>query len=221
MIIKQTSLAFLVLSLGWGLYGQETAERFFDKVSEHYGTIQDYEGDLSIIQNDNESVARVSYKNPNKLHLAFSKPNGQVININGYSLEIYDPAYRVSFKQDLRNNPVAIPGMNSSTGLALMKRSYSIAYLSGPGLSPLDEGSSELVTKLRLVWYNTNEGFRTIYLYIGQNNMIRRIHGVTPSGENIIFNFTNIVVNRGIPDSRFDYNSPAEGNTIEGFLYDP
>ena len=39
--------------------------------------------------------------------------------------------------------------------------------------------------------------------------------------EKIIFDFTNLEINRGIPDARFDYKSPPEGNTIENFLFEP
>ncbi|MDC7233562.1 MAG: outer-membrane lipoprotein carrier protein LolA [Spirochaetales bacterium] len=213
---------FLLLAGMSSLAAQETAEKYFDRISDFYGNIRDYEGDLVITQGKQEQVARISYKNPNKLRLDFSKPDGQVLNVNDEKLELYIPEYRVSFVQPLsRGSGSNLAGMANSQGLELMKRNYSIAYVSGPNAVPLDEGSEEMVVKLRLNWRSTSEGFREIYLAIGQNNLIRRIEGITTSMESIVFNFTNLETNKGIPDARFDYKSPPEGNSIENFLFEP
>ncbi len=216
-----TGLFLLVAGIG-SIAAQETAERYFNRISEYYAGLDDYEGDIVITKGSVEQVARVSYKNPGKMRLEFSKPDGQVINVNQEKLEVYIPEYRVSFVQELRgdNNP-NLPTMATSQGLDLMKRNYSIAYLTGPAPVPLDEGSEEMVVKLRLIWRTTSEGFRELYLSIGENNLIRRIEGVTPTQDRVFFNFTNLQVNRDIPDARFEYKSPPEGNTIENFLFEP
>ncbi|MDC7238928.1 MAG: outer-membrane lipoprotein carrier protein LolA [Spirochaetales bacterium] len=213
---------FLLLAGVGSIAAQETAERYFDRISDFYAGLNDYEGDLVITKGSVEQVARVSYKNPGRMRLDFSKPEGQVINVNQETLEVYIPEYRVSFVQNLRgeSNP-NLATMANSEGLALMKRNYSIAYLTGPSPVPLDEGSEEMVVKLRLNWRTTSEGFRELYLAIGENNLIRRIEGVTPTQDRVIFNFTNLQINRDIPDARFEYKSPPEGNTIENFLFEP
>lgn len=213
---------FLLTALAFTVAAQETAEKYFDRISEHYGSIQDYEGDLLITRGDLEQVARISYKTPNKLRLDFSKPDGQVLNVNDEKLELYIPEYRVSFIQPLKaHSQAALAGMINAQGLTLMKKNYSIAYVSGPNAVPLEEGSEEMVIKLRLNWRSTSEGFREIHLAVGLDNMIRRIEGVTTSMDSIVFNFTNLETNKGIPDARFDYKSPPEGNAIENFLFEP
>jgi outer membrane lipoprotein-sorting protein len=213
---------FLLVSGISSVAAQETAEKYFDRISDYYGNIRDYEGDLVITRGDLEQVAQISYKNPNMMRLDFSVPEGQVLNVNNESLELYLPEYRVSFVQPLKNRADStLAGMANSQGLELMKRNYSIGYVSGPAAVPLDEGSEEMVIKLKLNWRSTSEGFRELYISVGQNNLIRRIEGVTTSLDSIIFDFTNLETNKDIPDARFDYKSPPEGNSIENFLFEP
>jgi len=221
--MKRVMAVLFILTGGiFSLTAQETAEKYFDGISEYYGNIKDYEGDLLITRGDTEQIARISYKTPNKLHLEFSKPDGQVLNVNDEKLELYIPKYRVSFIQPLKaHSQTALLGMANSQGLELMKKNYSIGYVSGPDPVPLDEGSEEMVVKLKLNWRSTNQGFRELYIAVGQNNLIRRIEGVTTSMDRIIFDFTNMETNKGIPDARFDYKSPPEGNSIENFLFEP
>jgi outer membrane lipoprotein-sorting protein len=201
---------------------QETAEKYFDRISETYGSIRDYEGDLVISRGDLKQIARISYKSPNKMRLDFSVPEGQVLNVNDEKLELYLPEYRVAFVQPLKaHSESTLAGMANSQGLELMKKNYSIGYDSGPEAVPLDNGSEEMVIKLKLNWRNSSEGFRELHISIGQNNLIRRIEGVTTTLDRIIFDFTNLETNIGIPDARFDYKSPPEGNSIENFLFEP
>ena len=215
----------LLLLLASGLYtaaAQETAEKYFDRISEYYGSVNDYEGDLIITRGDLEQKARISYKTPNLLRLDFSSPEGQVLVVNNEKLELYLPEYRVSFVQPIGNHSdAALANMANGQGLMLMKNNYSIGYVSGPNAVPLDTGSEEIVTKLKLNWRSTSEGYREIILSIGENNLIRRIVGLTTSMEKIVFDFVNMEINNGIPTARFDYKSPPEGNTIENFLFEP
>ena len=218
-------VTILLLCVTAGVYtlaAQETAERYFDRISEYYGSVNDYEGDLVITRGDSVQKARISYKNPNMLRLDFSEPEGQVMVVNNEKLELYLPEYRVSFVQPIGNHSDrALANMANSQGLTLMKANYSIGYVSGPAPVPLEDDSPEIVTKLKLNWRSTSEGFRELILSIGENNLIRRIEGLTTGMETIVFDFINLEINKGIPDARFDYKSPPEGNTIENFLFEP
>ncbi|OQY32491.1 MAG: hypothetical protein B6241_10870 [Spirochaetaceae bacterium 4572_59] len=218
-------MTFILLLLLAGLYtvaAQETAEKYFDRISEYYGSVNDYEGDLVISRGDLEQKARVSYKNPNMLRLDFTSPEGQVLVVNNEKLELYLPVYRVSFIQPIGNHSdTALANMANAQGLKLMKQNYSIGYVSGPAPVPLESGSEEIVTKLKLHWRSSSEGFRELTMSIGDNNLIRRIEGLTTGMEKIDFDFINLEINKGIPDARFDYKSPPEGNTIENFLFEP
>ena len=203
-------------------FGQETASRFFERVSERYESIEDYMADLVITKGDEVQTAVVYYKTPDKLRLDFSDPDDMVMAVDGEMLQVWVPSYSVTFSQPLRKDSQAqMAGLASSRGLELMSRYYSVAYAQSPDPVPLEPGSAESVVKLRLVWKSNSEGFRELELSIDSDLRIRRVIGVTTVGETIVFDFTNMTLNRGIPDARFEYDSPPTGNTIENFLFDP
>ncbi len=223
-MIRLTHVAALCfISVSLSLSAQETASQYFDTVSEHYKTISDYTANLTISRGTEVQTAVAQYKKPNLLRLDFSNPAGMVIAVNSEKLMVWVPGYSVTFEQDLRpdaqeqTGTLATPG-----GLALLARYYTIAYAEDPAPVALEAGSSERVMKLRLNWKSNNEGFRELIISVNSNNkMIRRIEGRTTTGARIVFDFTNIVLNSGIPDTRFDYESPPIGNSIENFLFDP
>lgn len=220
-------LAFFILSV-FSVSAQEmiTAVNFFENISVFYGDVFDYEAELSITQTTgNEelvSTGLIYYKNPNLLRIDFSDPEEQVICVTGENLMIYLPAQVVVMTQKLqRHNDATLASMASSQGLELLEKGYSIGYLEGPDPVPLEEGSEELVTKLKLEWRTTEQGFRQIEMSIGANNLIRRMKALTTEMEEVQFDFRNININQNIPDARFDYEAPASAYEIKNFLFEP
>ncbi|RLW69958.1 MAG: hypothetical protein B6D68_01440 [spirochete symbiont of Stewartia floridana] len=197
--------------------------RYFQAVSAQYKAIADYTANLVISRGDRIQTAVVRYKSPNLLRLDFSNPEGMVITVNDEKLKIWAPQYSVTFEQSLLgNNQGQLSMATTPRGLELMEKHYTIAYADSPGPVPLDDGSNEMVIKLRLNWKSNNEGFRNLELSINPSlKTIRRIKGITTTNESITFDFADIVLNRGIPITKFDYESPPYGNTIDNFLLDP
>ncbi|MDC7222415.1 MAG: outer membrane lipoprotein carrier protein LolA, partial [Spirochaetales bacterium] len=77
------------------------------------------------------------------------------------------------------------------------------------------------VTKLRLEWLSSTEGFRELEIAVSENQLIRRITATTTKYETIQFDFLNLIINEDIPDTRFYYEAPPVGNDIENFLFEP
>lgn len=220
-----------------------TAVEYFETISEQYGRINDYQADITITRDDEVMSGVMYYKTPNLLRINFEEPEEQVLVTNGKVLTIYIPLYRVIMSQQLkRHSQESLATMASEQGLQLLKRNYSIAYLEGPAPVPLDapedtesedesdsgdngtdeqEGITEYVIKLKLVWRTTDEGFREIIMSIGENGLIRRIVGVTVDYEEARFDFENILLNQNIPDARFEYESPPTANVFQNFLFEP
>lgn len=217
------AVAACVVSAASNLSAQETASRYFEAVSERYKAISDYTADLMITRGERVQTAVAQYRNPNLLRLDFSKPANMVIAVNNEKLMVWVPQYSVTFEQTLRQSSrEQLAALATPRGLELMARYYTIAYSASPNPVPLDEGSSEQVIKLLLKWKSNNEGFRRLELSINPLlKTIRRIQGLTTNGQTIVFDFTNIVLNGGIPATRFNYESPPIGNSIENFLFDP
>ncbi|MCK5248670.1 MAG: outer membrane lipoprotein carrier protein LolA [Spirochaetaceae bacterium] len=206
------------------IFAQETATSFFAEVSENYESIRDYTADLVITRGDTVQTAKVWYKSPNLLRLDFVEPEGMVMVVDGELLQVWVPDYSVTFSQPLRRDSQAqLASLTGSSGLELIKKYYTISYDPIPQEVPLDPGSSENVVKLKAEWKSNNEGFRKLELSImsiGNYKYIRRVKGITTTNEEITFDFTNMVVNPDIPYTRFEYESPPTGNTIENFLFD-
>lgn len=221
-----------------------TAVAYFETISEQYGRITDYQADITITRGDEVMKGVMYYKSPNLLRINFEEPEEQVLVTDGKILTIYIPLYRVIMSQQLkRHSEQSLAAMASEQGLQLLKRNYSIAYLEGPSPVPLDSpdeteaegtdagsgdtnedqsnGIAEYVTKLKLVWRTTDEGFREITMSIGENGLIRRMVGVTVDYEEVRFDFENILLNQNIPDARFEYESPPTANVFKNFLFEP
>lgn len=205
------------------LFAQEilTAPDFFDRVSERYTEIVDYAADLSIVTEETNSNGELFYRRPNFIRINFEEPNGQVLVSDGETLQVYIPRYNVVLSQALlREGGTGPATMANAEGLELMRRNYSIAYLDSPDPVPLDEESDVMVTKLRLTWRSTGEGYRQLTLSIGEDLLIRRIVGVTIGFQEVQFDFTNVRLNQNIPVARFDYEPPASANMFEDFLFE-
>lgn len=218
----------LILLFTFPLAGQEilTAPDFFDRVSDRYTEIVDYAADITIINGETTYRGELFHRRPSFIRINFEEPEGQVMVSDGEALQVYIPRYNVVLRQELlREGGPGPAAMANAEGLELMRRNYSIAYLDSPDPVPLDEesegnGDAELVTKLRLTWRSTNEGYRQLTLSVGEDLLIRRIVGVTIGFEEIQFDFTNVRLNQNIPAARFDYDAPSSANTFEDFLFE-
>jgi outer membrane lipoprotein-sorting protein len=224
-ILKKLSFLLPLLFLSViGLTAQETAVTYFDKLSQFYGTIRDYKGEISITKGDTVQTADIFYKSPNLLRMDFTdeKSKGMVLNTDGKTLLLFLPEHSVTFSQTLASHSdTELASMANAQGLHLMKQNYKIGYKSGPEPEPLDTDSVEMVTKLRLDWLSSTEGFRELELSVTEDMIIRRIRATTTKYEIIQFDFSNLIINEDIPDTKFYYEAPPVGNDIENFLFEP
>jgi len=224
-VIKRGIPLFFLLVLNFGfLFGQEivTAERYLEMVSERYGSVRDYEANITIRSGNTDMVGVVSHLSPSFLRIDFTRPADQAIVFNGELLTIYLPEYRAVLNQSINQRPSAVSGagMASAQGLSLLRRNYVSSFVTGPTPEPIDSNSTERVVKLRLTRRSVSEGFREIILSINPETLlIRRIEGRTIAEGEVRFDFTNIRTNQGIPEQRFIYDSPASANIYNNFLF--
>ncbi len=214
----------ILLLVSAAAYAQDilTAPSFFDSVSERYGEVTDYVATIRILRGEEEMVGTLYYRSPNLLRIDFAAPEEQVLVSDGTSLMIYVPRFNVVLQQSLRRRSAeAIASMASRQGLHLLRNNYSIAYLDDPDPVRLDDESREPVTKLRLTWRSTSEGFRQLVLSISDDLLIRRIEAVAVNYDEIQFDFENVRLNQNIPATRFEYDPPASANVYSNFLFEP
>lgn len=198
-----------------------TAAAFFQTVSQEYGKINDYEASIEIKAAKNVMEGNVSFKRPDLLRIDFSKPEDQVICFNGDMLTIYLPGSSAILNQSVESSGTSnAANLATPQGLSLMSRYYSVAYEKGQEAVPFEDGSTEMVVKLVLSRKNSSEAFRYLNIdVLADTKLIRRITAVTPQGEQFQFDFSNYVINSGIPDTRFIYDPPTSANNYNNFLF--
>ncbi len=200
----------------------QTAEEYFEAVSEHYGTINDYQADIVITKEEDVLKGKIYYKSPNLLRIDFTEPEDQVLVVDGVQMLLYLPLHHVVMRQEItRHSQSSLETMASEQGLNLLKQNYSVAFLDGPEPVPIEEGSDEMVRKLKLAWRTPGEGFRQIEMSVNKDMMIRRMVGITDAYENFQFDFIGIQPNQNIPDTRFRFEEPASAYKVDNFLFEP
>lgn len=218
LLIFSIILFFLYLPLA----AQEivTAYEYFEKVSGIYGQVTDYEATIKIIQSDTVMRGTIFYKNPNLVRIDFTEPKDQYLLVNGEALSIYIPRHSVLLKQYLpRRSSASLEAMVSSQGLIYLRDNYKIAYVIGPEPVPLDEGSKDLVVKLKFQWRASAEGYKDIEISFGEEGLIRRVVGITATGIHVQFDFTDIKTNQGLPEEYFDIDDPPSAYEYNNFLF--
>jgi outer membrane lipoprotein-sorting protein len=190
-----------------------SADAFFSQVSANFGSIRDYQANIQIRSAGSGNLimeGTVIYRRPIFLKIDFT--GGQVFVANNEKVIWYVPSYSFILEQELYpKSDSSLQSLASSKGLNYLRNHYSTSFVSGPDMTPLDNGSGELVYKLRLF-----SGGRTIEISINSHMMIRRI--VTGS---YIVDYTNIQINTNIASEQFDYTPPSNANVYENFLYEP
>jgi outer membrane lipoprotein-sorting protein len=219
------AFAFLAFLASLSAAAQEivTADQFFNQVSERYGQVQDYSCAIAIQAGRRTMKGELAFKSPSFLRIDFRDPPDQVIAFDGKTLTVYVPELRAVLSQtasDKAGGAATGASLASREGLKMMKRSYTIAYESSPAPVPLDEGSAETAVVLVLNRRTVAEGYKTIKLYVSpEAKLIRRIRGWTLAGEELVFDFSGVKTNLGIPASTFVYESPASANVYNNFLF--
>lgn len=211
----------IIFFMSFNIFAQNitTASAFFSKMSEEYAKISDYTASIKITQGGSTSIGAVKFKLPEMLRIDFSVPAEQTIVFTGTELTIFVPSNRTVLSQTVDGGGIASSNLSSQSGLNLIKRSYTIAYETGPDPISLETGSSEKVVALLLNRRNASETFRKIRLLVSPDTkLIRRVEAWPVSGNKITFDYTDYKINGGIPDTAFMYTPPT-GERINNFLY--
>ena len=191
-------------------------------LSERYGDISDYEANVIIRSGNTDMTGSLSFLNPSFLRIDFTRPAEQVICFNGELLTVYLPEHRVTLNQQITHRASAATGASiaSAQGLNLLRRNYIPSFVTGPDPVALDQGSREMVIRLRLTRRVISEGYREIILSVDPNTLlIRRIEGRTIADALVRFDFSNVRTNLGIPPARFIYDSPPTANAVNNFMF--
>lgn len=168
----------------------------------------------------------LSFKRPDLLRIDFTEPVGGVLVSNGEMLTIYLPALNVIYEQplgasELSNGAPLHTDLSPLLALSFLRTNFAIAYEEGPDPVFLGDGSGQQVVRLILERQAPEEGFETLEIAIGDDNLMRSIVGEYSSGDRVALEFRSVRTNRSIPDARFQYESPPDANVYHAVLFGP
>lgn len=188
---------------------------YFNQVSSTYATINDYKALISL-KTGNQTLSGTMWTKGNKVLINWK--SGEVISINDGKLIVYVAGNRIILEQDM-------VGINAGSveGLSMFRKYYKYSYYHPDGYKfvSLDENTSEQVIKLKFDAKWGGLEFRTMIISFTKNNLIRRIEGTTLGGASMVFDFTNVQINQGIPDNKFNYKAPGDSHSVKNFIYTP
>jgi outer membrane lipoprotein-sorting protein len=194
-----------------------TAQEFFGKVSTKFGTIKDYSCDFTYSKDQAVSSGKLYYKAPNLIRMDYSSPKGQVVLMDGEKLQILIPSLSLILEQVFTKS-TARAEIGTERSLRMLSQGYDMAYLDKPEPVPLEAGSKERVTKLRLTRRLSSEMYREVVLSISAEMLIRRWEGTLEDRSSVVMDYANIRLNQNIPASRFNDEAWPEANVYTDFL---
>jgi len=222
-------LTFLVLSYAIPQEELLSAKDLLQRISDNFKiNIQDYKANIQWIQKDKTQVGTLYFKNPQKMRINFSDPEGQVICTNGYELWLYVEYLNLILHQKLlekekekteegKTKLIENPILINAVGLDKYLTDYSIEYFETKEKVSYKDGTK--VYKLKLIrWRSSKNGFNTVFLTIQENGLIRKVEGVTAAYRHIILEIDNIETNMNISDITFNYKPPPHANTVENCI---
>ena len=196
-----------------------SAEKFLSTLSTKLEKVKDYTASVVITQGKAVSRGELYYKAPDDLRIDFDEPQGQVLVLDDEKLTVYVPQYQVVLEQSYPQSVEAVEDLPTSRGLATLEREYSVGYLTGPSPVPIQEGSKEMVTKLKLVPL-TVTGFQQLILSV-KGSIVRRMEGLLQNGDRITLDLEQVRINQGVPASRFLFDAPENTRIVSDWLFNP
>ncbi len=205
-----------------------TASQFLQRLSEEYAGFEDYMADIVVTTERERMAGTLYHRRPNLLNIEFTQPQDQFIITDGQFLRVHVPSLNTTLSQRLRSTADAPGGIATAEGLALLRRNFSVAFQASPDFVGVNStgnfiepvGPDTQVVNLRFDTSTPDEGYRQLVISVDADYRIRRIVGTTVDLNRVQFDFTNVRVNQGLPDSRFEYVSPPASSTFEDFLFD-
>lgn len=200
------------VAFGQGVY--TTASDFFKTVSDYYETIENYEANIELTIGNTSQSGRMSFMRPELIHIEIDSPDETVINFDGSNYQIYVSAQNAILSQQVSG------ASQGALGLSLIRRYYNIKYEETQDPVALDEGSDQMVIKLMCERRSASESFRYLILSIDpETRLVVRIEAMSIGGDMYIMNFSDYVLNTKMSETRFIYETPANANEYENFLF--
>lgn len=185
-------------------------------MSERFESIEDYTADFQLVNGTAHYSGVLKYKKPDKMRLDFEKPAEQIIVTNENSLFLYLPHLKVVCQQSLgEKTESAILSTTSQQGLSKLMNEYSFSFYDTSTLQPF---GNTRAYHLILSQKSPKVGFKRMDMWISETGFILQSNGISPNGTQVTLSFSNIQLNRELPDYIFEFEIPADAQIIRNII---
>jgi len=179
-------------------YAQD-AKSIIKNIQTKFGTIQDLTANVS--QNSSKSI--FYYQKENKYRIESA---GSTIVSDGQRI----------WNHNKKTNKVVISmPHDQEMAYTINNLVYSFPEQSKIKYEGKEKIGSENCDVVTMIPSGSNRSFDKIKIWSDRSHLIRRANITDASGVNLVFEFSNIKINTGIPDSRFSFEPPKGSEIID------
>ena len=217
ILIKSTNVLILFFSLSFfPIYSaySETVKLadIVSRIQKKYEAVRELEAN-SNQETFNKTVDRkfkfrgkLYIKKPDKLRMEIKEPEEQLIVTNGSVLWIYIPENNQAVKEKMDGKNKSKLAITILAGMAKLDKEFKISK----------EGESGKSYMVGLVPKDPSSMIKKMELEIEKNNYnIRKVIVDDSFGNWTSYELTDVKINKGIPDSKFDFKVPESFEVVE------
>ncbi len=234
MFRKYIPFIIFIMIVGFSLSAaSEKKEKFsfvvakdvVNKLRSNFKSLNSYVADFEIKSTDGKKTSvrrgKIQFRKPDKVHLAFSYPEAQVVIANGEKVWIYLPYMKLLGEQSLKKSDKdgffrdATP-----VGLDRLFSLYHYSFQKGDQPKTLNlNGQTASFYVLDLKQKVITSGFRSMEVWVDAQHRVRRVVAENASGKSVTMTFQNIETGKDLDDSLFVFDKKQY--KIKSVVQDP
>ena len=198
MFLKNIFLIIITLVFCNSIMAQDDAKVLLKSIQDKFNSINDLSAEITQLINSNINLkGKVYYKKEN--HLRFEFDNILIVSDG-----------KTSWNYNKKQNKVVITNSDTEGDNILSLRQMIYEY---PKEYELSTYESEGEKVLQLIPKDNSSSFKSVKLFITNDNLISKVLIDDPASGSIQVNLSNYQINKSIPDSYFSF-SPPEGSQV-------
>ena len=198
MFLRNIFILILSIFFYGNLIAQVDAEALLKSIQDKFDSINDLSAEISQLVNGKVNLeGKAFFKKENKLRLEFQN---FIIVSDG----------KTSWNYNKKQNKVIITNYDEEGNKIFSIQQMIYEY---PNECELSTFESEGERVLQLIPENNSLNFKSVKLFITNDNLISKILIDNPPTGLIQFNLSNYKINKNLPDSLFSF-SPPEGSQV-------
>jgi len=183
------------------------------KVEDAQDSVDDVQMKLEMTMKDSLSGQEqhqnglIQIKSPDKVYVHYDKPNEQYLYVDGDSMQMYQPVQKTVYVQKNGKGKDDSP-FYLGVGRALEK------YIKVSRVSIIKDSGDEIV--LLFIPLDDNQGFDRMKVSIHKKDWWPYEMEVETPSMTTKADFKDIVFNKAVPDSLFQFTPPQDAQVVEG-----